>query len=212
MPLGWSIFNKDNLEHLISVLKKDYKINIDWEGTQCLMPTIRQEQGTSVHVWVRQDSNCTFWPQTSRQTTNATWSTYNPQLQHKQDSMQKQTTNLQPHPKLMRRRFLDKLLVSSWALGSWFNPPLSLFSTPQLPPKPSQQRTQWNMELIKWHLKYAATNLDAILIFKKSNMVLSSASYLTSLPLEDAPAKTSSAPLILVNHPKTAPYIILNIS
>ena len=171
MPLGWSIFKKDNLEHLIIVLKEDYKINMDWEGTQCLMPTIRQEQGTSVHVWVCQDSNHMFLLQTSRQTTNATQSTYNPQLQHKQDSMQKQTTHLQPHPNLMRRRFLDKLLVSSWAVGSWFNPPLC--STPQLPPKPSQQRTQWDMELIKWHLKYAATNLDAILTFKKSNdMVL----------------------------------------
>jgi hypothetical protein len=70
------------------------------------------------------------------------------------------------------------------------------------------------MELIKWHLKYAATNLDAILTFKKSNMVLSphsSASYLTSLPLEDAPAKTSSAPLTLVTHPITVPYPVLNI-
>jgi len=40
----------------------------------------------------------------------------------------------------------------------------------------------------------------------------SSASYLTSLPFEDVPAKTSSAPLTLVNHPKMAPYPILNIS
>jgi hypothetical protein len=63
--IGMKYFNNDNLEHLISVLKEDYKINMDWEGTQCLMPIIRQEQGTSVHVWVCQDSNCMFWPQTS---------------------------------------------------------------------------------------------------------------------------------------------------
>ena len=163
MPLGWSIFNKDNLEHLISVLKEHYKINMDWEGTQCLKSTICQEQGS---------------PATSK-----------------------------ANEKKISWQVVGVLLGSGQLIQ-----PSTLFSTPQLPPKPSQQRTQWNMELIKWHLKYAATNLDAILIFKKSNMVLSSASYLTSLPLEDAPAKTSSAPLILVNHPKTAPYIILNIS
>ena len=124
MPLGWSIFNKDNLEHLIIVLKEDYKINMDWEGTQCLMPTIRQEQGS---------------PATSK-----------------------------PNEKKISWQVVAVLLGSGQLIQ-----PSTLFSTPQLPPKPSQQRTQWDMELIKWHLKYAATNLDAILIFKKSNdMVL----------------------------------------
>ena len=124
MPLGWSIFNKDNLEHLIIVLKEDYKINMDWEGTQCLMPTIRQEQGS---------------PATSK-----------------------------PNEKKITWQVVGVLLGSGQLIQ-----PSTLFSTPQLPPKSSQQRTQWDMELIKWHLKYAATNLDAILTFKKSNdMVL----------------------------------------
>ncbi len=118
-----------------------------------------QVQGTSVHVRVCQKVVC-FGPQTSQQITNAT--TQSPTTAQARQNA-KQTTHLQLHPKLTRRTF-DKLLVSSYTVGSWLNPPICS----QLPScRPRQANSIHTIELIKWLLKYTATNLNAILTYKR---------------------------------------------
>ena len=164
MPLGWSIFKKDNLEHLIIVLKEDYKINMDWEGTQCLMPTIRQEQGS---------------PATSK-----------------------------PNEKKISWQVVGVLLGSGQLIQ-----PSTLFNSPAAAQaKPTVYTMEHGTNQVAPQVCSNQPGCHPNFQKEQRHGPHSSASYLTSLPFEDAQAKTSSAPLTLVTHPKMAPYPVLNIS
>ncbi len=54
---GVKYINKDGIEHLMSILKQDYTIDTEWEGTQYLGLTLdwdynKQAQGASLHAGV----------------------------------------------------------------------------------------------------------------------------------------------------------------
>jgi hypothetical protein len=68
--------------------------------------------------------------------------------------------------------------------------------------------TEYTMELIKWLLDYAATNPDAILTYKSSDMILavhSDASYLSEANAHSQVGGHFSAPATSVNHPTLEP-------
>ena len=161
MTLGWSI-KKDSVEHLISVLKEDFKINMDWEGTQYLMPTIDWDYvKCKVHLSM---SGCVkkLCVLAHKLPNKSQMQPHNPQLQHKQDKMQSKQ-----HISRYILSWQGEHLTScwcpptQWAVDSTLQFALNSLAAAHAKP------TAYTIELIKWLLKCTATNLNAILTYKR---------------------------------------------
>jgi hypothetical protein len=95
------------------------------------------------------------------------------------------------------------LLYYARAVDSMLLVALSSLASAQTAP------TQHTMTLVRWLLDYVATNLDAILTYKKSNMVLavhSDASYLSEAAAAAELEAISSAPKIPITQVTTEQY------
>jgi hypothetical protein len=101
------------------------------------------------------------------------------------------------------RQVIGVLLYYGGAVDSTILVGLSLLAAAQSKP------TAHTIFLVKWLLAYAATNLEAILTYKKSNMVLaihSDASYLREPLARSQGGGHFSARPTLRTHPTTAPF------
>ncbi len=179
---GVKYINKEDGEHLASVLKQDYEIDIDWEGTQYLALMLDWDYATrKVHLsmpgyietnLVRFGHVLPTKPQ--MQPHPHTILTYGATVQYAKaiDASPAATKNEEKYI----RQVIGVLLYYGQAVDSTILISLSSLAAAQAKP------TKQTLSLVKWLLDYAATNPDAILTYKKSNMVLavnSNASYLS---------------------------------
>ena len=179
---GVKYINKDNVEHLASVLRQKYKINIDWEGTRYLGLTIDWDYTErKVHLsmpgyiekaLLRFGHEPPDKPQ--MQPFPHTIPSYGAKVQYAKD-LDSSPPATKAEEKYIRQ-VVGVLLYYGCAVDSTILVGLSSLAAAQSLP------TAYTLYLAKWLLDYAATNPDAILTYKKSNMVLaihSDASYLS---------------------------------
>jgi hypothetical protein len=179
---GVKYINKEDVEHLASILKQDYKINIDWEGTQYLDLTLDLDYAThkvnlSMPGYIEKNLVC-FGPvlptKPQMQPHPHRIPTYGATVQYSKaiDTSPMATKN----EKKYIRQVIGILLYFGRAVDSTILVGLSSLAAAQAKP------TKQTLSLVKWLLDYTATNRDAILTYKKSNMILvvhSNASYLS---------------------------------
>jgi hypothetical protein len=178
---GVKYISKEDIEHLASVLKQDYKIDVDWKGTQYLGLTLDWDYATrKVHISMPGYIEKTLVRFAHVPPTK-------PQMQPHSHTIPTYTTvqyakaiNSSPAATKEEEKYIHQvigvLLYYGRAVDSTILVGLSSLATAQAKP------TQQTVFLIKWLLDYTATNPDAILTYKKSNMVLavhSDASYLS---------------------------------
>jgi hypothetical protein len=174
--------NKEDIEHLASILKQDNKINIDWEGTRYLGLMLNWDYATrKVHLsmpgyieknLVRFGHVLPTKPQ--MQPHPHTIPTYGATVQYTKaiDASPAATKNKEKYI----CQVIGVLLYYGRAVDLTILVGLSSLAAAQAKP------TKQTLSLVKWLLDYTATNPDAILTYKKSNMVLavhSNASYLS---------------------------------
>ena len=179
---GVKYINKADAEHLIAVLKQDYKCDTDWEGTRYLGLTLDWDYANhEVHLSMpgyidkalaRFGHPHPTTPQ--NQPHPHTIPTYGATVQYAKpldDTLPASTED----QKLIRQ-VVGVLLYYARAVDSTLLVALSSLASAQANP------TQHTMTLVRWLLDYVATNSDAILTYRKSDMVLavhSDASYLS---------------------------------
>ena len=179
---GVKYFNKEDVEHLISVLKQDYEIDTDWEGTRYLGLTLdwdytKREVHLSMpgyieNALIRFGHEPPVKPQ--MQPYPHTIPTYGAKIQYA-----KAADTSPPVTKAEEkfiRQVIGVLLYYGRAVDSTIITGLSSLAAAQATP------TTHTLSLVKWLLDYAATNPNAIITYKKSDMVLavhSDASYLS---------------------------------
>jgi hypothetical protein len=173
--------NKDDVEHLMNILKQDYKIDTDWEDTRYLGLTLDWDyKQRKVHLsmpgylenaLVRFGHEPPTKPQ--MQPHPNTIPTYGVTVQYTK------ATNTSPAATKAEQKYICQvigvLLYYGRAVDSTILVGLSSLAAEQSKP------TAQTLFLINWLLDYAATNPEAILTYKKSDMVLavhSDASYL----------------------------------
>ncbi len=201
--------NKKDIEHLASVIKQDYEIDIDWEGTRYLGLMLDGDYATrKVHLsmpgyieknLVRFGHFLPTKPQ--MQPHPHTIPTYGATVQYAKaiDASPTATKNEEKHI----RQVISVLLYNyGQAVNSTILVGLSSLAAAQA--KPLKQ----TLSLAKWLLDYTATNPDAILTYKKATWYLLS----TAMPPTSAnhqPAAMSvvisSALPILTTHPTMEP-------
>ncbi len=179
---GVKYINKEDVVHLASVLKQEYEINIDWEGTGYLGLTLDWDYPTrKVHLsmpgyieknLVRFGHVLPTKPQ--MQPHPHTIPTYGTTVQYAKaiDASPTATKNEEKYI----RQVIGVLLYYGRAANSTILVGLSSLAAAQAKP------TKQTLSLVKWLPDYTATNPDAILTYKKSNMILvvhSNASYLS---------------------------------
>jgi hypothetical protein len=174
--------NKDDIEHLISILKHDYTIDTDWEGTQYLRLTLDWDYTErKVHIsmpgyiknaLIRFGHELPDKPQ--MQPYSNTTPTYGATVQYAK------AANLSPAATKAEEKFIWQvigvLLYCGQAVDATIITGLSSLAATQAKP------TAHIVFLIKWLLDYVATNPDTILTYKNSDMVFavhSDASYLS---------------------------------
>jgi hypothetical protein len=179
---GVKYINKYNVDHLMSILKQDYKINTNWEGTRYLRLSLNRDYKMhKVHIsmpgyiknaLIRFGHKLPNKPQL--QPHPHTLPTYGATVQYtKADDASPSATNAEGK---YICQLIGILLYYSRAVDSIILIGLSSLAAAQSKP------TANTLSLVKWLLDYAATNPDAILTYKKSDMVLavhSNASYLS---------------------------------
>ena len=179
---GVKYINKADAEHLIAVLKQDYECDTDWEGTRYLGLTLDWDYANhEVHLSMpgyidkalaRFGHPHPTTPQ--NQPHPHTTPTYGATVQYAKpldDTLPASTED----QKLIRQ-VVGVLLYYARAVDSTLLVALSSLASAQANP------TQHTMTLVRWLLDYVATNSDAILTYRKSDMVLavhSDASYLS---------------------------------
>jgi hypothetical protein len=179
---GVKYINKADVEHLMSVLKEDYEIDTDWEGTRYLGLTLDWDYSNrEVHLsmpgyiettLIRFGHEPPDKPQL--QPYPHTIPTYGATVQYAKaaDTSPAATKAEQKYI----RQVIGTLLYYGRAVDSTIITGLSSLAAAQANP------TTHTLSLVKWLLDYAATNPNAILTYKKSDMVLavhSDASYLS---------------------------------
>jgi hypothetical protein len=174
--------NKDDVEHLMNILKQDYEIDIDWEGTRYLGLTLDWDykqhkvhlsmSGYLENALVRFGHEPSTKPQ--MQPHPHTIPTYSATVQYSK------ATDTSPAATKAEQKYIRQvigvLLYYGRAVDSTILVGLRSLAAAQVKP------TAQTLFLIKWLLDYAATNLDTILTYEKSDMVLavhSDASYLS---------------------------------
>jgi hypothetical protein len=208
---GVKYTNKDDVQHLVSVLKKDYEIDIDWEGTRYLGLMLDWDYAAhKVHLSMpgyiekaRVQFGHVYPTKPQMQPHPHTVPTYGATIQYAKaiDSSPAATKEEEKYI----GQVIGVLLYYGQAADSTILVGLSSLATAQAEP------TAHTVFLVKWLLDYAVTNLDAILTYKKSNMVIavhSNASYL-SKPLARSlvGGYFSACPTLMIN-PTTAPSSI----
>ena len=179
---GVKYINKDEVEHLISVLKQDYEIDTDWEGTRYLGLTLdwdyikRQVHlsmpGYIENALIRFGHEPPNKPQ--MQPYPHTLPTYGATVQYAKAADTSPPTTKAEEKYI--RQVIGVLLYYGRAVDSTIITGLSSLAAAQATP------TKNTLALIKWILDYAATNPNAILTYSKSDMILavhSDASYLS---------------------------------
>ena len=179
---GVKYINKEDVEHLIGVLKQDYEIDTDWEGTRYLGLTLdwdytKREVHLSMPGYI-ENARVRFGHEPpdkpQRQPYPHTIPTYGTKIQYA-----KAADTSPPVTKAEEkfiRQVIGVLLYYGRAVDSTIITGLSSLAAAQATP------TTHTLYLVNWLLDYAATNPDAILTYKKSDMVLavhSDASYLS---------------------------------
>ena len=179
---GVKYTNKDDVDHLASVLQQDYEIDMDWEGTRYLGLTIDWDYtDRKVHLsmpgyiekaLIRFGHEPPDKPQ--MQPFPHTLPTYGAKVQYAKPS------DVSPPATKAEEKYIRQvvgvLLYYGRAVDSTILVGLSSLAAAQALP------TAYTLYLVKWLLDYAATNPDAILTYEKSDMVLavhSDASYLS---------------------------------
>jgi hypothetical protein len=179
---GVKYINKDDVEHLISSLSQDYTINTDWEGMRYLGITLDWDYSQrKVHLsmpgyienaLIRFGHKKPDKPQ--MQPYPHTTPTYGATIQYAK-AVDTSPAVTKAEEKVIRQ-VIGVLLYYGRAVDSTIITGLSSLAAAQAKP------TAQTLFLINWLLDYVATNPDAILTYKKSDMVLavhSDASYLS---------------------------------
>ncbi len=179
---GVKYSNKEDVKHLVSVLKQDYKINVDWEGMQYLGLTLDWDYATrKVHLSMPGyiEKACirfghVYPTKPQMQPHPHTMPTYGATIQYAK-AIHSSPAATKEEEKYIRQ-VIGVLLYYSQAVDSTILVGLSSLAAAQAKP------TAHTVFLVKWLLNYAANNPDAILTYKKSDMVIavhSNASYLS---------------------------------
>jgi hypothetical protein len=169
---GVKYINKEDVKHLASILKQDYKIDIDWEGTQYLSLMLDWDYATcKVHPSMPGyiEKNLVQFghvlpTKPQMQPHPHTIPTYSATVQYAKaiDASPVATKNKEKYI----HQVIGVLLYYGRAVNSTILVGLSSLAAAQAKP------TKQTLSLVKWLLDYTATNPDAILTYKKSNMVL----------------------------------------
>jgi hypothetical protein len=179
---GVKYINKADVEHLMSVLKQDYEVDTDWEGTRYLGLTldwdyIKREVHLSMPGYI-ENALMRFGHQPPAkpqlQPYPHTIPTYGAAVQYAKAADTSPAATKAKEKYI--RQVIGVLLYYGRAVDSTIITGLSSLAAAQAKP------TTHTLSLVKWLLDYAATNPNAILTYKKSNMVLavhSDASYLS---------------------------------
>jgi len=173
---------KEHAEHLISVLQQDYEIDTDWEGTRYLGLTLdwdytERQVHLSMPGYIAKALLRFAHPTPSKpqhQPHPHTERRYGATIQYAKNP--DDSPLLHAEDKTFIQQVLGVLLYYGRAVDATILVALSSIASMQAAP------TELTMKLIKTLLDYVATNPDAILTYKKSNMVLtvhSDASYLS---------------------------------
>jgi hypothetical protein len=179
---GVKYINKVDVEHLLAVLRKDYELDTDWDGTCYLGLTldwdyVRREVHLSMPGYI--DKTLARFGHTPPSTPQHqphphTIPTYGATVQYA-----KAVDDSPPATKdeiKYIRQVIGVLLYYGRAVDSTILVALSTLAAAQAKP------TARTVAHIKWLLDYAASHPDAILTYKKSDMILaihSDASYLS---------------------------------
>ena len=169
---GVKYTNKEDVEHLISVLKQDYGIDTDWEGTRYLGLTLdwdytKRKVHLSMPGYIENVLVCFGHEPPDKpqmQPYPHTIPTYGATVQYA-----KAADTSPPVTKAEEkfiRQVIGVLLYYGRTVDSTIITGLSSLAAAQATP------TTHTLSLVKWLLDYAATTQDAILTYKKSNMVL----------------------------------------
>jgi hypothetical protein len=179
---GVKYVGKENADHLISVLQEDYEIDIDWDGTRYIGLTldwdyIQRRVHLSMPGYIAKalsrfahetPSKPQHQPHPHAEKTYGATVQYAKALDN--------SPLLPPNSKTYIQQVLGVLLYYGRAVDSTVLVALSSIASAQAAP------TELTLSLIKQLLDYVATHPDAILTYKKSDMVLavhSDASYLS---------------------------------
>jgi hypothetical protein len=174
--------NKDNIKHLMSIMKQDYTIDTNWEGMQYLRLTLDWDYtkrkvhlsmpGYIENALIRFGHEPPDKPQ--MQPYPHTTSTYGMTVQYAKAANSSPAATKAEEKYI--RQVIGVLLYYGRAVDATIITGLSSLTAAQAKP------TAHTVFLIKWLLDYIATNPDAILTYKNSDMVLaihSDASYLS---------------------------------
>ncbi len=180
--LGVKYVGREHIHHLIKVLKSDYEIEVEWEGTQYLGITLnwdykKHQVHLSMPSYVEQ-ALVRFGHEIPKilqhQPQKHTIPTYGAMVQYAKP--EDSTRLLSKAEKKIVQQVLGTFLYYGRAVDSTMLTALSSIASTQAEP------TQETMENIKLFLNYAASNQDAIITYNASNMILaihSNASYLS---------------------------------
>jgi hypothetical protein len=179
---GVKYVGKEHAEHLISVLKQDYEIDTDWEGTRYLGLTldwdyIERQVHLSMPGYIAKALTRFAHPTPNKpqhQPHPHTERIYGATIQYAKKT--DDSPLLPAEGKTYIQQVLGVLLYYGRAVDSTILVALSSIASMQAAP------TALTKDLIKMLLDYVATHPDAILTYKRSNMVLavhSDASYLS---------------------------------
>jgi hypothetical protein len=181
---GVKYVNKDNVEHLISSLSQDYTIGTDWEGTRYLGITLNWDYlQCKVHLFMPgyiENALIQFGhkkpDKPQMQPYPHTTPTYGATIQYAK-AVDTSPAVTKAEEKVIWQ-VIGVLLYYGRAVDSTIITGLSSLAAAQAKP------TAQTLFLINWLFDYVATNPDAILTYKKSDMVLavhSDALYLSEL-------------------------------
>ena len=164
--------NKEDVEHLASVLRQNYKIDIDWEGTRYLGLTINWDYTErKVHLSMPgyiEKALLHFGHEPPNkpqmQPFPHTILTYGAKVQYAKDLDSSPPATKEEEKYI--RQVVGVLLYYGHAVDSTILVGLSSLAAAQSLP------TAYTLYLVKWLIDYAATNPDTILPYEKSDMVL----------------------------------------
>jgi hypothetical protein len=179
---GVKYINKADAKHLLAVLKKDYEFNTDGDGTRYLGLTIDWDYNAcKVHLsmlgYIEKalvQFNHALPDKPQYQPHPHTVPTYGATIQYAKHINQSPAATKADQKYI--RQVVSVLLTYTRAVDPTLLIALSTLASAQAAP------TEFTMCLVKWLLDYVATQPNAILTYKKSDMILavhSDASYLS---------------------------------
>jgi hypothetical protein len=181
---GVKYIGKEHLMHLIRVLKEHYEVEEDWEGTQYLGITMDWDyKNHQVHLFMPKYVEHALArfdhpvpPKPQHQPHQHPIPTYRATVQYAK--LEDTSRRLLPAEKKFIQEVIGVFLYYGCAVDSTMLTALSAIASAQAKP------TEETMVRCKQLLNYAATHQDAVLTYKRSDMVLvvhSGASYLSEL-------------------------------